>query len=216
MVSAVFPGSFCPPTLAHAHVVERAARLCDTLYVLCAVNPEKASTYMFTLQEREAMLRHDIATIIQPRLKAQGITCNIVVATTEGFTPHFMLENDVSLCIRGLRNSGIEAEYPDLLLMIEEFKKAGKDMDIAYIPCVDPFLQRDVSSTAVRRLAAAGCSAQELFNTGMVSEFVAKATVERAREMVEKQHYIQGQAPQSPRSAFSTARSGSRPKPPRL
>lgn len=205
MVTAVFPGSFCPPTLAHAHVIERAARICDTLYVLCAVNPEKASTYMFTLEERADMLAHDIANIIQPKLKAQGIHCDIRVATTEGFTPHFMLKHGASLCVRGLRNSGIEAEYPDLLLMMDEFNKKGQVMDIAYIPCIDPFLQRDVSSTAVRRMAAAGASAEDIVNSGMVSAFVAAATHKRAQEMAARQQYIQGQAPQTPRV----------PKPPR-
>lgn len=199
MVTAVFPGSFCPPTLAHAHVIERAARICDTLYVLCAINPEKASTYMFTLKEREEMLRHDIDHVIQPRLRAQGITCDIRVATTEGFTPHFMLDHGATLCIRGLRNSGIEAEYPDLLLMMDEFNKKGQVMDIAYIPCVDPFLQRDVSSTAVRRLAAAGANAEDLVKSGMVSAFVAAATATRAQELAAHQQYIQGQAPQTPR-----------------
>ncbi|MBR0126305.1 MAG: adenylyltransferase/cytidyltransferase family protein, partial [Treponema sp.] len=41
MSTAVFPGSFDPPTLGHLNIIERASKLFDSLDVLISVNPDK-------------------------------------------------------------------------------------------------------------------------------------------------------------------------------
>lgn len=59
---AVYPGSFDPPTNGHLDVIERAARCFGELIVAIVVNPQKR-TPMFSLEEREDMLRASIAAI---------------------------------------------------------------------------------------------------------------------------------------------------------
>ncbi len=54
LTTAVFPGSFDPPTYGHLNIIERASTLFDRIDVVIAVNPDKR--YLFTAQERCAML----------------------------------------------------------------------------------------------------------------------------------------------------------------
>ena len=53
--TAVYAGSFDPPTNGHVWMIEQAARLCDRLIVAAAENPEKAYTY--PLEQRLGWLR---------------------------------------------------------------------------------------------------------------------------------------------------------------
>ncbi|HEY2475512.1 MAG TPA: pantetheine-phosphate adenylyltransferase [Candidatus Cybelea sp.] len=62
LTRAVYPGSFDPPTNGHLDVIERAARCFGELIVAVVVNPQKRAP-MFSLEEREEMLRASVATI---------------------------------------------------------------------------------------------------------------------------------------------------------
>lgn len=53
---AIYPGSFDPPTNGHLDVIERAAVCFGEVIVAVVVNPQKRDP-MFSLEEREAMLR---------------------------------------------------------------------------------------------------------------------------------------------------------------
>jgi pantetheine-phosphate adenylyltransferase len=59
---AVYPGSFDPPTNGHLDVIERAAGCFGELIVAIVVNPQKR-TPMFSLQEREDMLKASVTAI---------------------------------------------------------------------------------------------------------------------------------------------------------
>lgn len=59
---AVYPGSFDPPTNGHLDVIERAAGCFAELIVAIVVNPQKRAP-MFSLEEREAMLKASVANI---------------------------------------------------------------------------------------------------------------------------------------------------------
>ena len=59
---AVYPGSFDPPTNGHLDVIERAAGCFGELIVAIVVNPQKR-TPMFSLQEREDMLKASVTSI---------------------------------------------------------------------------------------------------------------------------------------------------------
>lgn len=58
---AVYPGSFDPPTVGHIEIMRRAAKLCDVLYVLVLVNPNKRQT--FAPESRKAMLEKSLTGI---------------------------------------------------------------------------------------------------------------------------------------------------------
>ena len=65
---AVYPGSFDPPTNGHLDVIARAARCFGELVVAIVVNPQKR-TPMFSLEEREEMLKASIAGIDNVRVE---------------------------------------------------------------------------------------------------------------------------------------------------
>ena len=49
----VVPGSFDPITVGHLNIIERAAELCEKVFVAVMINSEKE--YMFDLAKREKM-----------------------------------------------------------------------------------------------------------------------------------------------------------------
>jgi pantetheine-phosphate adenylyltransferase len=94
--SAVYAGSFDPPTNGHVWMIEQGARLFQRLIVAVARNPEKG--YSFPLEQRETWLReicagHD----------------NVEVAIIENeFLAHYASRVNAKFVIRGIRN---EADY---------------------------------------------------------------------------------------------------------
>ena len=54
MTTAVFPGSFDPPTYGHLNIIERASRLFDKIDVLISINPDKKC--LFSDKERYDLL----------------------------------------------------------------------------------------------------------------------------------------------------------------
>lgn len=55
MATAIYPGSFDPPTEGHRNIIERGLRIFDRLIVAVAVNPLKKT--IFTPAERIALLK---------------------------------------------------------------------------------------------------------------------------------------------------------------
>ncbi len=60
MTKVLYPGSFDPIHNGHVEIIETASRLFDHVVVAAMRNPQKGSP-LFTLDEREAMLRESIA-----------------------------------------------------------------------------------------------------------------------------------------------------------
>lgn len=65
---AIYPGSFDPPTNGHLDVIERAATCFGEVIVAVVVNPQKRDP-MFSLEEREAMLRECVAGLPNVRVE---------------------------------------------------------------------------------------------------------------------------------------------------
>ena len=59
MRTAIYPGSFDPPTNGHCDIIRRSAKLFDRLIVAVAVNPGKK--YFFPVEERIAMLKEIVS-----------------------------------------------------------------------------------------------------------------------------------------------------------
>lgn len=80
LTRAVYPGSFDPPTNGHLDVIERAAKCFGELIVAVVVNPQKRST-MFSLEEREEMLKASIAAMPGVRVEHfRGLLADYVKA----------------------------------------------------------------------------------------------------------------------------------------
>ena len=86
----VYPGSFDPPTKGHLDLMERAARMFDTIVVAVADNSEKEN--LFSLQERVDMIQQ----------LTQHIP-NIEIRPFQGLIVNLVRELDAIALIRGLR-----------------------------------------------------------------------------------------------------------------
>lgn len=94
--TAVYAGSFDPPTNGHVWMIEEGARLFDRLIVAAARNPEKGYTY--ELDQRIVWLEE----ICKPFK-------NVEVASLENeFLAHYAHRTRANHVIRGIRN---EADY---------------------------------------------------------------------------------------------------------
>ena len=78
---AIYPGSFDPPTNGHLDVIERAASCFGEVIVAVVVNPQKRNP-MFSLEEREAMLRDCVARLPNVRVEHfRGLLADYVKST---------------------------------------------------------------------------------------------------------------------------------------
>jgi pantetheine-phosphate adenylyltransferase len=88
---AIYPGSFDPPTNGHLDVIARAAKVFTLVTVAVVVNPQKSNP-LFTLDEREKMLRS--ITAKHP---------NVKVAHFRGLLADFVKSLDADVIVKGLR-----------------------------------------------------------------------------------------------------------------
>lgn len=100
----LYPGTFDPITNGHLDIVIRAARVVDRLIVAVAANAGKGP--LFTLEERVALVREDLAE----RAKLQGV--NIEVRSFDNLLVDFARDCGAHVIIRGLRAvSDFEYEF---------------------------------------------------------------------------------------------------------
>ena len=98
--TAVYPGTFDPPTLGHMDIIARAARLVDRLVIGVTTNPSKSP--MFSLDERLAMIVREAATVEGP----------IEVVAFDSLLIDFAAAQGAQLIVRGLRAvADFEYEY---------------------------------------------------------------------------------------------------------
>jgi pantetheine-phosphate adenylyltransferase len=89
-VSAIYPGTFDPPTNGHLDLITRGSKLFDELTVAILNNPVKNP--LFTVEERVEMLRESTRQI-----------GNIHVATFEGLMVDFAKKIGATAVLRGIR-----------------------------------------------------------------------------------------------------------------
>ena len=94
--SAIFAGSFDPPTKGHENIIVRASKLFDKLYVAMAHNPKKK--YKFFTETRYKMLESII--------KANKLdNVEIITVTSNELTVDRAKELGASVLIRSCRNA---------------------------------------------------------------------------------------------------------------
>ncbi len=154
------PGSFDPVTNGHLDIIGRAAGLYDEVVVAVLINRNKSS--LFTVEERMAMVRREIAPI-------EG---DIDVVSFDSLLMDFAEREGAALIVRGLR-AVADFEY--------EYQMAGMNQQLNdRIETV--FLMADVSlqpiaSRLVKEIAMYG---------GDISKFVTPAVAEEVRQRVTK------------------------------
>jgi len=158
MQTGVYPGTFDPITLGHMDIIRRGAKLVDRLVIGVTTNPSKSP--MFTVEERMAMVRREVADI-----KGQ-----IDVVSFDSLLMDFAEREGATLILRGLR-AVADFEY--------EYQMAGMNQQLNdRVETV--FLMADVSlqpiaSRLVKEIALYG---------GNMSKFVMPAVGEDVRRAV--------------------------------
>ena len=137
MKKALFAGTFDPPSLGHADIIQRAAPLFETLYVGIANNSNKKFT--FSVKEREKML-HAIV---------KGLP-NVKVVTFDGLAVDFAKEMQVDCLLRGLRSySDLEFEFQ---MAFSNKKMTG--IETLFLMAAEQYAH--ISSTIIREIASNG------------------------------------------------------------
>jgi pantetheine-phosphate adenylyltransferase len=159
MKTGVYPGTFDPITLGHMDIIRRGAHLVDRLVIGVTTNPSKSP--MFTVDERMAMVRREIAAL-------EG---DVEVVSFDSLLMDFAERQGASLILRGLR-AVADFEY--------EYQMAGMNQQLNdRIETV--FLMADVSlqpiaSRLVKEIALYG---------GDISKFVTPAVAADVARRVE-------------------------------
>lgn len=155
MTVALVPGSFDPFHNGHLEVVERASRLFDEVVVAVLRNPQKAEP-LFTLEEREDMLRESVVELANVRITSVT-TLVVEVARTVG----------ASAIVKGLRAvSDFENE-----LQMAQMNRQLSGIETLFIPTSSTF--SFVAARLLREVARYG---------GDVSAFVPKPVAKRLQE----------------------------------
>jgi pantetheine-phosphate adenylyltransferase len=160
MKTGVYPGTFDPITLGHMDIIRRGVKLVDRLVIGVTTNPSKSP--MFSVEERMAMVRREIAPIGSA----------IEVVSFDSLLMDFAERQGATMIVRGLR-AVADFEY--------EYQMAGMNQQLNdRIETV--FLMADVSlqpiaSRLVKEIALYG---------GDIGRFVTPAVAEDVRRRVDK------------------------------
>lgn len=154
MNTAIYPGTFDPITNGHSDLVERAARIFDTVVVSVAASPKKQP--LLPLQERVRLCQEALAHLD-----------NVRVLGFSNLLADFVQEQGGNIILRGLRAAS-DFEY--------EFQLA--DMNRKLAPQIESIFLTPtnhlsyISSSLIREIASLG---------GNVTEFVHPTVAESLR-----------------------------------
>ena len=153
----VYPGTFDPVTLGHMDIIRRGAKLVDKLVVGVTTNASKSP--MFSLEERLAMVRREVAPI----------GGDIHVVAFDSLLMDFAEREGAKVIVRGLR-AVADFEY--------EYQMAGMNQQIN--PRVETvFLMADVAlqpiaSKLVKEIALYGGDIGKFVPAAVSAEVVAR------------------------------------------
>ena len=156
MNRAVYPGTFDPITRGHEDLVRRASRLFTG--VIVGVADSRGKKPFFSLEERVGMAREVLKDY--PNVEVRSFT---------GLLRDFVLEQNASVILRGLRALS-DFEY--------EFQMAGMnrtlipDVETVFLTPSDQY--QFVSATIVREIAALGGDASQFVHPIVAAHLKAK------------------------------------------
>ncbi|MBQ8384113.1 MAG: pantetheine-phosphate adenylyltransferase [Spirochaetaceae bacterium] len=155
MITAVFPGSFDPPTYGHLNIIERARAIFGRLHVVVAIN--KGKRCLFSSEERVQMLEE---------LTSQWD--NVRVSTWDTLIVDYAKGHEASVLVRGVRNIGDFSYEFDLALL-----NRGLDskVETVFIPTDPKYFV--LSSSSIKELAHFGGDVSTMVPP-LVAEALAK------------------------------------------
>lgn len=133
--TAIYPGSFDPPTNGHLDLIERGSHIFDELIVAILRNPEKSP--LFSVDERRKMLEELTA----------GIE-NVRVDTFDGLTVDYAATVKASAVLRGIRAL---SDYEYELQMALMNRKLRPELETVFMMPAEKYSY--LSSRLVREVA---------------------------------------------------------------
>lgn len=152
MITAVFPGSFDPPTYGHLNIIERTCRLFDRIDVAISINPDK--NCLFSAGERLAMLKE----LTKGFDNVQVHTCNTLIVD-------YCRAVGAKVLLRGIRNTTDFSYEFDLSLMN---KSLNGEVETLFVPTEQRYFL--IRSSSIKEVARFGGDV-----SGMVPAMVADA-----------------------------------------
>jgi len=159
VATALCPGSFDPVTHGHLDIIERTARHFEDVIVAVIRNPGKSES-LFTLEERQEMLREETAHL-----------GNVRIEFFKGLLVDFAREHDAQAIVKGLR---AVSDF-DYELQMAQMNQRLSGIDTFFISTSPQY--SFLSSSLVREVARFGGDV-----SSMVPPTVAKRLAERFGE----------------------------------
>jgi len=157
-VNAVYPGTFDPITNGHTDLIQRAAKMFDTLTVAIATNPRK-----------QPMFVHE--TRIQLAQEALTDCHNVIVRGFNGLLVDFVRSLNASVILRGLRAVS-DFEYEFQLAGMN--RRLAPDIETVFLTPAEQYAY--ISSSMIKEVASLGGDI-----SGCVSANVLAALTEKLR-----------------------------------
>ena len=155
---AIYPGSFDPPTNGHLDLIQRGAKIFETLVVAILRNSEKSP--MFSVAERLEMLRELTADLP-----------NVRIDTFHGLMVEYAKSMDAMCVLRGIRAI---SDYEYELQMALMNRKIEPTLETVFMMPADKYSY--VSSRLVREVAQVG---------GPVKGLVPEVVEQKLREKLD-------------------------------
>jgi len=162
--TAIYPGSFDPPTNGHLDLIQRGSKLFEELVVAILRNSEKVP--MFSVSERLGMLRELTADL-----------SNVRIDTFDGLMVEYAKSIEATCVLRGIRAlSDYEYEFQMALMN----RKLEPTLETVFMMPADKYSY--VSSRLVREVAQAG---------GPVKGLVPEVVEQKLREKLDPAYKLQ-------------------------
>ena len=137
-VTAIYPGSFDPPTNGHLDLVERGSKIFDELIVAVLRNSEK--TPLFSIGERRRMLE-DLTAGFK----------NVRVDVFDGLTVHYASRVKAGAMLRGIRAL---SDYEYELQMALMNRRLRPEIETAFLMASEAY--SFISAHLVKEVASLG------------------------------------------------------------
>jgi pantetheine-phosphate adenylyltransferase len=157
-VTAIYPGSFDPPTNGHLDLVERGSKIFDELVVAILRNPEKSP--LFSVGERRKMLDELTADFK-----------NVRVDVFDGLTVEYAARMKAGAVLRGIRAL---SDYEYELQMALMNRKLRPELETVFMMPAEKYSY--LSSRLVREVARLG---------GDISKLVPELVERRLKEKLD-------------------------------